>query len=62
MEMTTIHADEMQPGDVVLYEGQLHRITHVDRRAGWAWPIAVDDAGWALALDHHLIDVHRVAA
>jgi hypothetical protein len=60
--MTTIHADELQPGDVVAYDGRNHRITRVDRRDGWAWPVAADDTGWAIALNHHLIDVHRPAA
>ena len=60
--MTTIYADEIRPGDIVVYAGHDRRITHVDRRAGWAWPIAADDTGWAMALDHRLIDVHRLAA
>jgi hypothetical protein len=60
--MTTIAADKLQPGDVVIYGGHRRRITRVDRRDGWAWPIAADDTGWAIALDHHLIAVHRVAA
>ena len=59
--MTTIHADELQPGDVVLYGGSHHRITRVDRKEGWAWPVAVDGTGWALALDHRVIGVHRGA-
>ena len=60
--MTTIHADELQPGDVVVYGGRDHEITQVVRRDGWAWPIAADATGWAIALDHHLIDVDRNAA
>jgi hypothetical protein len=60
--MTTIRADEIRPGDVVVHDGRDHRITHVDRRAGWAWPIATDDAGWAMALGHQVIHVHRIAA
>ena len=60
--MTTIHADELQPGDVVVYDGHARHIAHVVRRDGWAWPIAADDTGWAIALDHQLIDVHRTAA
>ena len=60
--MTTIHADQLQPGDVVVYNGHHHQITHVERRRGWAWPIAADDSGWAIALGHELIDVHRNAA
>jgi hypothetical protein len=60
--MTTIHADELRPGDVIVYGGHIHRITHVDREEGWAWPVAADDTGWAIALSHQLIDVQRVAA
>lgn len=59
---TTVHADELQPGDVVVYDGQHHQIARVDRRDGWAWPIAADDTGWAIALAHDLIDIHRSAA
>ena len=33
--MTTIHADELQPGDVVVYDGHHHVITEVERRDGW---------------------------
>ena len=58
----TIRADELQPGDVVVYGGHRHRIARVDRRDGWAWPIAADHSGWAIALDNKLIDVHRSAA
>ena len=32
--MTTIHADELQTGDVVEYLGTPHRVAHVDRHAG----------------------------
>ena len=60
--MTTIHADELQPGDVLVHGGHNHEITRVDRRDGWAWPIATDGSGWAIALGHHLINVHRTAA
>jgi hypothetical protein len=60
--MTTIPADEVRPGDVVVYGGHERRITRVDRRDGWAWPIAADETGWAMALDHHLIAVRRAAA
>jgi hypothetical protein len=59
--MTTIHADELLPGDVVVYGGHYHQITHVERRGGWSWPVAADDTGWAIALGHHLIDVLRNA-
>jgi len=60
--MITIHAEELEPGDVVVYGGHVRRITRVDRRDGWAWPIAEDGTGWAIALDHHAIDVRRHAA
>jgi hypothetical protein len=48
--MTTMHADEVHPGDVIDYHGELHQITRVERRDGWAWPVACDDTGWAMAL------------
>ncbi len=60
--MSMIHADELQPGDVVEYGGERHAVRLVDRRPGWAWPIASDGEGWAIALDHrHLVDVVRAA-
>jgi hypothetical protein len=58
----SIHADELQPGDLLVYDGHVHQITNVDRQDGWAWPIAADGTGWAIALGHHLIDVYRDAA
>ena len=57
-----IHADELRPGDVVVYDGRHRRISHVSRQDGWSWPIAADGTGWAIALDHRLLDVDRVAA
>ena len=60
--MTTIPADEIRPGDVVVHNGRDHRITHVDRRPGWSWPIAFDDFGWAMPLGRNPIQVRRVAA
>ena len=60
--MTTIHAAELKPGDLIVHDGHNHLITHVECRDGWAWPIAVDGTGWAIALGHQLMDVHRTAA
>ena len=34
------------------YHGESHRVSDVDRQMGWSWPIAFDDAGWAMALGH----------
>jgi hypothetical protein len=48
--MTTIHADELRPGDIVDYHGQRHCVAHIDWQGGWAFPVAFDDAGWAIAL------------
>ena len=59
--MTTIPTHELKPGDIVGYNGCHHRITSVDRREGWAWPIAIDDTGWAIALGQ-FITVDREAA
>jgi hypothetical protein len=58
--MTTIYADEVQPGDVIVYDGNVHQIVHVNHLDGWAWPVATDCTGWAIALSHRLIDVKRV--
>jgi hypothetical protein len=60
--MRTIHADEMKPGDTVVWGGCPHTITNVERRDGWAWPIASDGSGWAVALDDHLVHIERKAA
>ena len=60
--MTTIHADELRPGDTVVWDGRYHTITNLDRRDGWAWTVAVDGTGWAIALDHHPVRVDRNAA
>jgi hypothetical protein len=57
-----IHTDELRPGDAFDWDGHVHMITFVERRDGWAWPIAVDGTGWAIALGHHLIDVDRTAS
>jgi hypothetical protein len=59
--ITTVHADELQPGDIVVYDGHAHQIARVDRREGWAWPIAADDTGWAIALAHEPICIERSA-
>ncbi len=57
--MTTIRGIELQPGDVVVYGEHHRRITRIDRNAGWSWPVALDGNGWAMALPHGLISVHR---
>jgi hypothetical protein len=60
--MTTIHAGELRPGDIVDYHGQRHRVTHIDRNGGWAFSVAFDDAGWAIALgETDLLVVDRPA-
>jgi hypothetical protein len=59
--MTTIYAEDLRPGDVVDYDGHPHHVARVDRRDGWAWPVAFDDAGWAMALGHDLVAVHHAA-
>ena len=60
--MTAIRADEIRPGDVIVYDGRAHHITSVDRLPGWAWPIASDQTGWAIALGHRLLDLAQAAA
>jgi hypothetical protein len=60
--MRTIHADEIRPGDILVYGGQPHLITDVERSSAWSWPVAADGTGWAIALGHQLVDVERTAA
>ena len=60
--MTTIHADELRTGDIVDYMGTPHRVAHVDRHAGWAWPVAYDDSGWAIALGEQPVQLVARAA
>jgi hypothetical protein len=60
--MNTIRADEIRPGDVIVYDGRVRRITHVDREPGWAWAVASDETGWAIALGHHPLDLAQAAA
>ena len=50
--LRSINTDDLRPGDVVIYDGQEHPITRVERRDGWAGPIASDGTGWAIALPH----------
>jgi hypothetical protein len=45
-----------------VYDGRNHQITRDDRRDGWARPVAADDTGWTITLDHALIDVQGAAA
>jgi hypothetical protein len=59
--MTTILAHDLEPGDVVDYHGALHRIIQVHRGSGWAWPVAYDDTGWAMALGDELVVALRTA-
>jgi hypothetical protein len=56
--MTAMRGDEVHPGDAIDYHGELHHITCVERRDGWAWPIAYDDAGWAMALGRNVVVLH----
>ncbi len=60
--MIKIHADELQPGDVIADHGARHRVTHVERHDGWAWPVASDESGWAIALGHDTVEIERVGA
>jgi hypothetical protein len=59
--MTTIHADELRPGDVVDYHGQRHCVTQIDRHGGWSFRVAFDDPSWAIALgETDLVVVDRL--
>lgn len=59
--MTKIHPLDLRPGDVVEYHGELHTVAHIDQEAGWSWPVAFDDTGWAIALGGDLLCVDRAA-
>ena len=59
MSTISIDASQLRPGDFVEYGGRPRRITDVLRGAGFAWPIAVDGTGWAMALGQHPITVRR---
>jgi hypothetical protein len=56
-----IRAEEIRLGDIIVCGGDEHRINRIDRRGGWAWPIAADERGWAIALGDYLIEVRRIA-
>jgi hypothetical protein len=60
--MFRIDASKLRAGDVVDDHGELHRIEHIDRRAGWAWPIAFDDHGWAIAIGDDSVSVERTGS
>ena len=55
----SISANQLRTGDVVDYGGRWHRVTDVVRRVGGAWPIAVDNTGWAIALGDRPVTVRR---
>jgi hypothetical protein len=60
--MTTIHADQLQPGDDVVDDrGLRHRVTHIECRSGWSFPIAFGNDGWAIALGQQPLVVYRAA-
>lgn len=56
---TSIHAEELRPGDLLEYHGQVHRITQILHSSGWSWPIAVDGTGWGIALGRSRVSVWR---
>jgi hypothetical protein len=51
---TVIPCRDVQPGDLVEWGGEVHFVARVQRAAGWAWPIAFDDRGWAIALGEYV--------
>ena len=59
MSTISIHADQIRPGDLLDHGGRSRRITGVLHRAGWAFPVAVDGTGWAIALGHGAVTVRR---
>jgi hypothetical protein len=59
--MIKIPPHDLRAGDVVDYHGELHTVAHIDQEVGWAWPVAFDDAGWAIAVGGDLLCVNRAA-
>ena len=41
--------------------GEHHQVENVVRFDGWAWPVASDGAGWAMALGGDVVLVARAA-
>ena len=41
--------------------GEHHQVEYVERFDGWAWPVASDGAGWAMALGGDVVLVARAA-
>jgi hypothetical protein len=62
MRRTTIPSLDVEAGDVIDCCGRPHRVAHVDLHGGWAWPIAFDDEGWAMALGPVPVEVRREGA
>ncbi len=59
-----ITAEQLQAGDIVEYGGVHHLVAEIRRPCGAAWPMAVDGAGWAIALGSQplLVDRQPVSA
>jgi hypothetical protein len=57
-----IAADQLRAGDIVEYGGIRHLVTEIRRPAGGSWPMAVDRAGWAIALGAQPLHVDRPPA
>ena len=54
-----IHASDLHPGDVIVYGPERRQLCCVEQRPGWAWPVASDGTGWAIALGDALVEVER---
>ena len=57
-----IEAEQVQAGDIVEYCGERHLVTEIRRPRGAAWPMALDGAGWAIALGSQPLSVERQLA
>ena len=57
-----IAAEELRAGDIVEYGGVRHLVAEIRRPCGAAWPVAVDDDGWAIALGGQQLRVERQPA
>jgi hypothetical protein len=50
-----INAEQLQTGDIVEYGGARHLVVEIRRPRGGAWPMAVGEEGWAIALGTQLL-------
>lgn len=51
MTTTKKRCADVAPGDVIVFLGEPHRITHIAGPNAWGWPIAKSGEAWGISLD-----------